>query len=238
MILITRPKKDALIFANDLKVLNLATQIESVISIRHRKPKINIEKQNIFLVTSLYAVQALLSLGHKQIYQLKQKSFIVIGNRVAIELKKIGLKKIIFVSSDSDNLITKLKKNKKKINVNYICSNNYNRELKTKLEGLNLSIELTYAYSVISKKKLSQKTSSLLQQRKIEIVTLYSKETAKVFFDLVRNAKINKHKMESITFLCLSKSISNVVQLYKYHNTFHSKRPDKKSFLSLIKKTV
>ena len=114
MILITRPKKDALSFANDLKVLNLATHIESVISIRLRKPKINIEKQNIFLVTSLYAVQALLSLGHKQIYQLKQKSFIVIGNRVAIELKKIGLKKIIFVSSDSDRLLKKFQKNKKK----------------------------------------------------------------------------------------------------------------------------
>jgi|MDTG01.2.fsa_nt_gb uroporphyrinogen-III synthase len=236
MILITRPRLDALDFARELKKLDLSFQIESVISIRLKKPKINYENERVYLVTSIYAVRALMLLSDKELSSLKKKSFIVIGLRVRDALKKLGINKIKLIASNSESLLVKITNTKQKFKINYICSNYYNRDLKDKLVNLTLDVNLIHAYSTLSKKKLSQRTIDLFFKKKISSVSFFSINTAKVFFNLVRESEIERESLKSIKFLCLSKNIGNYVKMQKYHNVNCSENPNKKSLLSLIKK--
>ncbi len=236
MILITRPKQDALRFASELKKLNLSSKVESVISIRLKKSKINFESGKLYLVTSVYAVHSLTLLSDQELFSLRKMSFIVIGLRVRDALKKLGINRIKIFAGNSDKLLLKIRALKKKSKIIYLCSNYYNEDLKIKLDNLSLEVKLNYVYSTLRKKKLSKKTIDLFVKKKISFVCFFSTNTAKVFFELIRNTEIKTNQLKSMKFLCLSKNIGNFVKMQKYHNVFYPKNPNKKSLLTLLKK--
>ena len=86
MILITRPKNEALLLSKELKVKNFLTFIEPLISFRYLKKKIIFGKQKIYIVTSLQAVNVLnkYSKYYKEIISLG--NFLVVGEKVSSSL--------------------------------------------------------------------------------------------------------------------------------------------------------
>ena len=84
MILITRPKDQAIELVEELNKLNFKTHKDLLISFRYRKPKINFDKNILYLVTSSNAVRSLELLDKKRISLVKKMSFIVIGKKTTI----------------------------------------------------------------------------------------------------------------------------------------------------------
>ena len=238
MILITRPREDAIDLARDLEKLNLDFHTDSIIKIKYKKPKLEFDKQSVILITSLNAVKSLKLLNQKQRKKLRQIKFIVIGKRVSDGLKMIGINKIFLTCRDSEHLIQKINRNKTNLKIGYFCSNNFSKKLVNRLQIENCEVFLNNTYSTYRKKNLLVKTSKLLLQRKIRVITFFSVYSASSFFCAMKDSKIDSSLLNSVQFLCLSKNIATVVKKQKYQNVYWSKLPTKKSLLVSLKKIV
>lgn len=238
MILITRPKQDAIEFASDIQKLDLEFHTDSLTYIKYKKPKLSLDETRVILISSMNAVRSLLHLNTEQKKQLSRFNFIIIGQRAADALITIGIKKILFVCQDSEQLIQKLKKNKTRHKINYFCSNIINEDFVDQLRKKNVDLLLTNTYSILKKKKLLTKTCKLISQKKIKIVTFFSSHNANLFFMLLKESKIEQSYMNQTHFLCLSPNIGKVVKMQKYHNVFWPKKPTKRALLSLLKKSI
>lgn len=237
MILITRPKDDAKALREELKKLNFDSHIESMISFKYKNPKFNFKSNSSYLISSIQAVKALKKIDKKRLQLISNKNFFIIGNRVANELKKIGVKKINLVCEDSKMLIQKLKLKKfRNLEINYLCSNEYNKELKNILKKMNINIKINFIYRTIGRKKLTQKTIKYINNKKIRVVVFYSSYSAKIFMNLIKKSQIKTEVLKDIKFLCLSDRIKKTVKSEKFINVHSSKKPSNSSMKDLIEK--
>ena len=69
-------------------------------------------------------------------------SFLVIGKKVSLSLKKLGIKKIKLTCMNGDTLVRKLETDERFANckINYLCSNYYNKDLELKRVTVSLFI--------------------------------------------------------------------------------------------------
>ena len=66
MILITRPKQDAIEFASDIQKLDLEFHTDSLTYIKYKKPKLSLDETRVILISSMNAVRSLLHLNTEQ----------------------------------------------------------------------------------------------------------------------------------------------------------------------------
>ena len=181
MILITRPiesaKKLQLIFNED----SIDTFIEPLTSIHISNRNINLQNC-IYLITSQHAVDFLENSIMKDF--ISKSEFIVIGHATSKKLLRVGAKKIIQISKDSNELLNYFKRSRIRKKIIYLCGSNRNQSFILNIKKLNTDFSVRQVYKVVPSVKLSQKLIEQLRKRKIKIVLIFSLLNAKLFLSL------------------------------------------------------
>ena len=215
MILITRPKTEAKQFAEELSKKNIVSIIDSVIKFEPIRKKIYLSQNKIYIITSSQCVKSLNKYRKSYFHILEEGSFYVVGKQVCKNLKNIGVKKIKFKFSDTQELLRKLKVLRKKqvsIKYEYLCGSEINSDFIEQCKSHKIPIKRTVLYKTISVNKLKVKTIKSIKLGEIKILTFFSIFTAKTFFNLLRkNNLLSAISENDIYIMCLSKRISDYV---------------------------
>ena len=235
MILITRPKNEALLLSKELKVKNFLTFIEPLISFRYLKKKIIFGKQKIYIVTSLQAVNVLnkYSKYYKEIISLG--NFLVVGEKVSSSLKNAGVNNIIRTFKTSELLTQYLLKLKQpELKLIYLCGSVVNEDFVNNMKISKMKFNKIIIYKTIPLKQLSNRCVNLIRKNKIDTVLIYSLYTANILIRLLKTNNL-MDRLEQINIFCLSKRISQ--QFYKEgmkDKVVYARSPDQKGMFNLI----
>lgn len=235
MILITRPRDESNILAEELSKYKIKTCIEPLISFSYYK---NIYFKDIsanYIIGSTRSVDVLEKNFSRFKHILKTGSFYVIGEKVKNRLKATGLKNIVDTFDNSSSLIKFLnQKNFDKKPFIYLCGNIFTNRLLNDLKNLEINIEQKFLYKTIQRKKLTKRTASLIANQKIDSVVLFSSHTAEIFFQLVSNAKLIE-EAKYLQFICLSPGISEILKEMGFQNVDHTKSANQQEMVQMIK---
>ena len=232
MILITRPRKNSIEFQKRLEKFNINSEIQELSKFKILKGQVPLSN-SLILITSPRSLDFLVQT--KTIENCKEKEFIVIGKKTTQRLKKLGCKKILISAKDSADLINK---SKSIINgrseVQFLCSNVYNKELIRLLKRLKCKITLIRVYETIKVKKFKKSVTRNLKNDKFSAAVFFSKFSFMVFLELCKLEKISKSCLKRIHYICVSQRVGGFAEKsgYKVH---YSSKPSEQSMLSLIK---
>jgi len=237
MILITRPFNEAKILAKELKLLRLPTIIESLTSFQYYKKRIIFHEKKFFIVSSLQAVHAIKI--NKKNYQriIDQGKFLVVGTKVASELKLLGTRNIIKQFSSSVSLLKYLLRKKKstEFKIEYLCGSIINDEFIIGLESEKIKYKKIILYKTIPSKKISDQCLKKLKNNKIDIILVYSSYSAQILLKLFKQHKLI-NAINNIYILCLSVRIAkNFKGQVPKKKLYWCSRPTQKSLISTLK---
>ena len=205
MILITRPKKEALRLKNELADLNIKSIIDPMLSYTNFQSRIPFSKNAYYLVTSVKAVEAIVNSSDKDKF-LDSVKFITIGNKSAKFLNNNGMNRGIKIFEDSSQLIKSFsnKNNVKKLF--YLCGSQYNKIMMEELKNLGIKTQLVQVYNTVKKNKFNKYTLDNLVTRKIKAITFYSKSAVINFFDILYKTE-NMLRGSKYTYICISSNV-------------------------------
>ena len=209
MILITRPLNEARLLAKELKTFSMPIIIEPLTSFKYYKKKTIFHEKKIFIVSSLQSARALRI--YKKNYRsiISKGKFLVVGMKVATELKSLGVKKIIKQFNTSEHLLKYLSQSKFfQYEIEYLCGSIVNQHFINGLKNCGIDYKKIVVYKTIPKQQLSQKCLSVLKGKKVKLVLIYSAYTAKLFSNLLRCNNLN-NALSNTYVACLSERIAN-----------------------------
>ena len=160
MILITRPKKEALKLQKELADLNIKSIVDPMLSYTSFESRIPFAKKAYYLVASVKAVEALFN-SSGNVKNLKSAKFITIGNKSAKLLKNNNICRVIKTYEDSSQLIESLSNQNKVKKLFYLCGSQYNKIMLEKLKKLGIQTQLVQVYKTIKKNNFKIKTINL-----------------------------------------------------------------------------
>tara|TARA_Y100000768_G_C23958229_1_gene673895 strand:+ start:620 stop:1372 length:753 start_codon:yes stop_codon:yes gene_type:complete len=243
MILITRPASEAKDFSIALKRNNFLSLSDSILSFNFRRKKISLSKNKIFIVTSSQSVKALQK--NRAIYRelFDEGVFFVVGKKVSLNLKGIGVKNIKSISRDTDHLLRKIvsKGSKyKKLNYEYLCGSKINDDFISRCKNKKILIRKKILYDSIPSNELSKKTIQNIQNGKITVVTFFSIYTAKIFFNLAKNEEILQDlRNNNVIIMCLSRriafSVAKMTKILQKNSIKWSTLPNQESMIKSLK---
>ena len=237
MILITRPINEAKILAKELKTFSLPFLIEPLTSFQYYQKKIILHDKTFFIVSSLQTVHAMKTNQRNYKNIISQGKFLVVGMKVASELKLLGVNNIIKQFKSSDSLFKYLLKKKKYIEfkVEYLCGSIINDEFISGLRKAKIKCKKIVLYKTIAVKKISTQCLTQLKKSQIKIVLIYSAYTAKLFLKLIKQHKLTGI-LKHTCILCLSERIANSFKDKMPQQNIHwSHNPNQKSLLSFLR---
>ena len=236
MILITRPKHEAIKLKKIIEGLGYVAHIDSLSQIINLNLEKNINSNSIILISSQRAAQLLI-----EKYEFCfDKPLLIIGNSSYKKLKSAGFSKIIYRAKDSNHLIKYLIENITLIHkrygneLTYITGSVSNQIFIKRLNEIGYKTEKKIIYRTIFKSSFNHSTIKLLKNNKFSICLIFSKKNAEHFCNLVLKENLFQ-KCNNLEFLTLSKNITHVMKKNGYHKVAHSAQPNQSS---LIKKLV
>ncbi len=232
MILITRPRKNSLEFQQRLEKLKINSEIQELSKFKIFKRKVSLHNC-VILITSPRSLDYLVKT--KIIESCKKNEFIVIGKKTTQRLKQLGCKKILITAKDSADLINKSKSIiNERSDVQFLCSNVYNKELVRSLKKMNCKITLVSVYETIKVKKLKKSIIKNLRNNKFSAVVFFSKFSLTVFFELCKLEQVPKPCLQRLKYICVSQRVGEFAKKLGY-NVYYSSDPSEQTMLSLIK---
>ena len=236
MILITRPKIQTLKLSNELRVNNFNFYSEPLTFFYYSTKKIRIIDDCIYLVSSPQCIQYFIK-NKSDYFDLKNKcKFIVIGKSVAVELKKLGFKKVTKVVLNSSELVAYIDRQNNIKSINHLCGSIAYDEVEkffTKYKKVKYIKSIVY-YTKL-KKKLSKRCMKLINEKKIKTIIFYSLTAVHVFISLTMLQK-NLNSFKTMKFLCLSKRVAEgLISIgVKNKNIKIASIPDHRSIMKLL----
>lgn len=230
MILITRPIESSKKLQATFKKLGLDSYIKPLTSIVINKKQYYFESEDIYIVTSQYAVK-FLKLQKNFNKKLLKFKFLVIGHSTASKLMSIGAHNILFIAENSKKLLQHIKQKKYSENLTYICGSNHNHDFVNDLVKNKKKIKFREAYKVLSNETLSKKILNELEKDKIKIILIFSLVNAELFLETCLKYELN---LDKYTYVCMSKKIAKYMQSKSCKNVTYS---TKSTLEDMIKKT-
>ncbi len=231
MILITRPIDDAIELQQELKKKKIQSVIDPLTSFKFIKRKIRFTDDHIYICASQRCVVSL-----TRIKNINNIYIIVVGKKVAKRLKENNFKNILFIASDTEQLMKWIrKKENRQNNYVYLSGSIINDTFVSELKKYKISFKRKTIYETILKKSLSRKTIKNLKKNKITSVVFYSKTSVDVYFKLLKKYKISPSSLGQ-TYFVLSARISENCKKQKLERGVIkiSHKPDQGSMISLI----
>tara|TARA_B100001093_G_scaffold476114_1_gene502215 strand:+ start:667 stop:1392 length:726 start_codon:yes stop_codon:yes gene_type:complete len=232
VILITRPRKKSLEFQKRLEKFKINSEIQELSKFKIFKRQVSL-LDSIILITSPRTLDYLVKT--KTIKNCKKNEFIVIGKKTTQSLKQLGCKKILISAKDSTDLINKYKSLiNKKINVQFLCSDVYNRDLVRSLKKMKCKITLVKVYETIEVKKLKKSVIKNLKNNKFSAAVFFSKFSFMVFLNLCKLEKISMTCLKKIHYICISRRVGEFAEKSGY-DVRYSSNPSEQAMLGQIR---
>ena len=231
MILITRPIDDALELQQELKKKKIQSLIDPLTSFKFQNRKIKFSDAYVYICASQRCVDVL-----ARIKNINTIRIVVVGKKVAKQLKENNFKKILFIALDTQQLMKWMRKKENRQNhYVYLSGSIINETFVSELKKYKILFKRKVIYETVLKKSLNRKTIKILKQNKINSVTFYSRTSADVYFKLLKKYKIFPSTLGQIYFV-LSARISETCKKYKIERGVIkiSPKPDQSSMISLI----
>jgi len=203
-ILITRPKKEAKILAKKLENIGFETITESLFSVKKNSPNKLYKNPGAIIITSANACGFL-----KKLKLAKNILILCVGENTKSNLMKLGFNNIISANNSAISLYNLAIKKlfAKKSLIIYLSGEIITIDIAKKLKSNGFKAIRIIAYKTVKKTKLSAFLIDQIKNNRINSVTIYSKETASIFYKLLL-----KHNLlecfTKIKLLCLSKDIA------------------------------
>ena len=230
MILITRPKEQAKTLEKKLRVLNIKYFTESLSVIKFKNKNFKKYHNKTYLVSSPRVIDLLIQ-QKSEYHKLK---FFIIGTSSGERLSQAGFENILGVSTNRIKMLSILKKQKKISEIEYLTGTTINKAFYNNIKKLNINLNVRILYETCYIESLSSKCESLIFNKEIKIVLLYSNANAAHFINLLKKANLDQLSSE-IKFLCLSKKIAQLVSNSGF-NSNYTKLPNERSMiLSIIR---
>lgn len=203
-ILITRPKKEAKILAKKLENIGFETVIQSLFSIKTNSPQEFYNNPQAIIITSSNACNFLEKLNLP-----KNILILSVGENTKNSIMKLGFNNIISASNSADSLYKLALKTlfPNKGLVIYLSGEIITIDIAKKLSKEGFQTIRIIAYKTVRKTKLSNNLINQIKNHKINLVTIYSKETAVIFYKLLLKHNLLEY-FTKIKLLCLSKNIA------------------------------
>lgn len=238
MIVITRPKDQAIETAKEIENLGLQALVEPLLDVRplpYEMPDLNAYQGIIF--TSANSVK----------YYTGEYDCpcFVVGEKTAERIKRtIEAKPHL---SGRDHLLHEAAKNVEDLQQRientiednalpllYVRGVDIAIDLKQNLELKDIIVEDLIVYDASLIKQLSDEFVAGVKEQKITAITVFSKRTALNLVRLIERYKLQK-QLSTINVLSISESVLECVHSLKWKGTYASENPDLKSMLALIK---
>ena len=232
MILIIRSKVNPDKLILDLRKRKYQFHIEPFMYFKRLYPKIILDPNAHYLVSSLQAINFLKK--NKEI--IRHGNFLAIGKKVKKELQLIGVNKIHHFFEDSYQLLNFIKKDKRIKHIRHLTGTVTNEVLKgiSKKKGIKYTIKKVYV--VKFKKEVSPRLRKLISNQEVKIMIHYSLKVTDEFFKRLRKGEKSFFKT-NITHICMSNRISRGLKKIgvdeKKLKT--SKKPNHQSMMLLLK---
>ena len=223
MILITRLKQDNKNIKEILKSKNIQSIEEPLYKIKHLSKKISAEESKIFIVASYQSIKTIaLKKNYKNI---KSSYFFVVGKRTYLALKRLNLK-VRLVANDSNELLKKIKINKKYrgYSFEYLSGNIYNKRFIADMRKLKKKINVNIIYELLPSDRLTKKLIKLINEDRIKVVLILSDFVGQIFLMLCKKHKIKKGTLRKISFATMSSNSASQLLAYGL-NVSWPKRP-------------
>lgn len=223
MILITRPKTQALATKAELKSKGYNVVCYPLLKIEYvNSIKPDIRSYKAIIISSQNAVYTV-----KDFIELKNKDIYVIGGKTAEALKGYGFSNIVSISDNQDDLVTQIEESfAYEGKILFIRGDHVAGNIKQKLHN-KYDIEEWVVYRSIAN-HMSRKLLCLLEH-KVTYVLFYSPRTAGVF---VKNA--SSQDLANITAICISQNTANKLSSLNFKEIKIAKHPSEKSMLELL----
>jgi uroporphyrinogen-III synthase len=152
----------------------------------------------------------------------KNLKIFAIGQASANQLKLAGYNDIFYASKKNAESLKELilqKLDPAKGRVIYFCGESITLDFKSELEKQGFKVDKILSYKLTAIESLSKKFQEKLLNNQISQILLYSKNSAEVFFNLLKQLTLKHHiektSLQSIKITCLSDQILTKAQSLK-----------------------
>ena len=235
MILIIRSKVDPDKLILDLRKRKYQFHIEPFMYFKRLYPKILLDPNAHYLVSSLQAINFLKK--NKKI--IRNGNFLAIGKKVKKELQLIGVNKIHHIFEDSYQLLNFIKKDKCIKHIHHLTGNVTNEVLNGISKNKGIKYNKKKVYIVKFKRELTPQLRKLVSNQEVKIMIHYSLKVADEFFKRLHKGEKSFFKT-NITHICMSDRISRGLKKIGVieKKLKISKKPNHKSMMLLLKHNI
>ena len=230
-LLITRPKKDAVLLAKKISEMGIATIQQPVLNVRVVDgPEYDFENAQALLTTSTNGIRAFV-----EQYSQRSLRVLAVGDSSAQEAKKLGFSWVESAGGDVNDLIKLVRARLSPANGTLIhpAGTKVAGTLYNALREDGFDYKRLVLYEAKKIIKLNLKTLNFLDRGNIDGVLLFSPRTAEVFETLLVKAK-RDFVSSGLDALCLSKNVANALFL-DWKSVKVAQKPTQESLLKTVK---
>ena len=237
MILITRPKFEALALEEKLKQFGIASHVDPIISFSEVDNLFlkEYDKNFVCIFSSIRAVHYIERKYKNFTNIFKKVKIVCIGKKVQSELNSKSVN-VIATFSDANDLVDNFKFNNfQEDKFRYFCSETFNRDFVNRIKNKINKFELVHVYKTIAASDFNETTKELIKSGKINSYMVYSSFSAKILIQILeKNALLDLALQQKV--FCLSESIQSIMSQNGFKNLYSATSPNEASLLNVVKK--
>ena len=239
MIVITRPKEDAIRTADILKTKGYITLIEPMLEIEYLERKDELlqileQDPDIILVTSANAIRAFARLTEDRDYKV-----ITVGENSAEEAKRLGFRKVESADGDAKKIIEYVNHNidKDKETIVYAKGSVTTIDVGGSLRNSGYQVEDIEIYDAKPVSGLSREFISALINCEVNIITFYSSRTANFFMKKILEKNLG-YLFNNIKAVCISNAVAEKLSDIEWSEIIACDLPTQQNMLDLIEENM
>ena len=233
-LLMTRPEPDASLSAQRLRSLGHEVIVSPVLQVTYSNELLSWKSDAALVVTSKNGVRALDALVTDEMR--KKATVFTVGDATAALASNAGFMSVTSASGTVDDLVD-LIAGKKLAQVHYICGRDRNDGLETKLQRLGILIKSAERYHADFASCLNEEAIKAFKNQDIDGVLLYSTRSAEAFNHLLKANKVS-YSTKQMTYFCLAKAITSVLDREMGIHAVVADRPNEQSLYDAIEAYV
>jgi uroporphyrinogen-III synthase len=212
LILVTRPKESAAHTQLMFEMAGFQVFCEPLLRVSFLNPFIHVLEDAHYVTTSAHGVRALASLA-----QERHMPIWCVGEQSKNLAHSLGFYQVFSPNNGNENAMALLQAIDSQVSKNcpliYVHGHKISVDLKTPLIQKGYEVVAYECYKTTPVERFSQYCLDLFHANRIQAITLYSEETARVFTNLVKMHSLES-SLSSCTALCLSGKIKNSLASY------------------------
>ncbi len=231
LVLITRPAQDAQIYSNALSGEGFNVLLSPMLEIVPKSFDIpDLSKYQALLVTSANALRVLAPLVRQRDIKLY-----VVGENTKEEALALGFTDVVSSGGAARDLAVLVREeaNKDGLPLLHIHGEDIAKSVAQILDLYGFNVEDLIVYKAKRVNAFSSEVLDKIRDGSIEVVTFFSKRTAKNFMRLIDENELSG-ALGGIKALCISSGVLECVQLRGWAKTYMAKTPDRKGMQALL----